>query len=96
MMHNMTRNDYCHGQAVIELHGNVITEPNLLTGGGDNLNAGYCLGLLAGFEIQHCMLLGMAASGAYVQNETSPTVNDIQKYIGEWTDKLEVLEEVFA
>jgi hypothetical protein len=76
-------------QSVIELKGNVVTEPKVLTGGGDNLNAGYCLGLLNGFEVHHCMLLGMAASGAYVKNGVSPSVKDIIEYIGQWIVKME-------
>jgi hypothetical protein len=76
-------------QSVIELKGNVVTEPKLLTGGGDNLNAGYCLGLLNGFEVHHCMLLGMAASGAYVKNGFSPSVIDIVEYIGQWMLQIE-------
>jgi hypothetical protein len=76
-------------QSVIELKGNVVTEPKLLTGGGDNLNAGYCLGLLAGFEAYNCMLLGMATSGAYVQNGESPSVSDVIGYVDKWALKLE-------
>ncbi|MFM9841214.1 MAG: hypothetical protein ACKVOQ_23320 [Cyclobacteriaceae bacterium] len=76
-------------QSVIELKGNVVVDPKVLTGGGDNLNAGYCLGLLAGFEACHCMLLGMAASGAYVQNGESPSVSDIIDYVDKWALKLE-------
>jgi hypothetical protein len=75
-------------QSVIELKGHVVTEPKVLTGGGDNLNAGYCLGLLAGFEVHQCMLLGMAASGAYVQNGVSPSRDDIIDYIEKWSLKL--------
>jgi hypothetical protein len=76
-------------QSVIELKGNVVTDPKVLTGGGDNLNAGYCLGLLAGFEAYECMLLGMAASGAYVQNGESPSVSDLIRYVDKWALKLE-------
>jgi hypothetical protein len=77
-------------QSVIEMKGNVVTEPNVLTGGGDNLNAGYCLGLLNGFEVHHCMLLGMAASGAYVKSGVSPSVKDIVEYIEQWIIKTEM------
>lgn len=73
---------------VFEMKGNVVREPNVLTGGGDNLNAGYCLGLLAGYEIHYCLLLGMAASGAYIQQGSSPGVDDLIGYIEKWADKL--------
>ena len=72
----------------IEMKGNLVTEPKLLTGGGDNLNAGFSLGLLAGYEVHHCMLLGMAASGAYIENGVSPVVEDLIEYIEKWAEKL--------
>jgi predicted phosphoribosyltransferase len=72
----------------IEMLGNLVTEPKLLTGGGDNLNAGFSLGLMAGYEIHHCMLLGMSASGAYIQNGVSPGVDELIAYIEKWAEKL--------
>ena len=72
----------------IEMQGNLVTEPKLLTGGGDNLNAGFCLGLMAGYEIHHCMLLGMSTSGAYIQNGVSPSVDELIEYIEKWAEKL--------
>lgn len=73
---------------VIELQGNVVMKPKVLTGGGDNLNAGYSLGLLAGYEIQYCMLLGMAAAGAYIQKGVSPNLVELIEYIDHWMSKL--------
>jgi hypothetical protein len=81
-------------QSVIELLGHVVTDPKVLTGGGDNLNAGYCLGLLAGFEVHQCMLLGMAASGAYVQNGASPNRDDMIDYVEKWSLKLKTTATV--
>jgi len=72
----------------IEMEGRVVKAPVVLTGGGDNLNAGFCLGLLLGFEMPLCMLLGMAASGSYVQNGVSPDVNDLIAYIKHWSEEL--------
>jgi predicted phosphoribosyltransferase len=73
---------------VFEMKGNVVRKPKVLTGGGDNLNAGYCLGLLAGYEIHYCMLLGMAASGAYIQSGSSPGIDELIGYIEKWADTL--------
>jgi hypothetical protein len=81
--------------SLIELYGHVVKAPRVQTGGGDNLNAGYCLGLLAGMEVHHSMLLGMAASGFYVKNGTSPTVSDLVEYLAYWKTKLPV-HELFA
>lgn len=71
-----------------ELDGRLVAHPTVLTGGGDNLNAGYCLGWLAGLEIHQCMLLGMAAAGAYIQNGTSPEPEDLVSYLDTWAGEL--------
>jgi hypothetical protein len=78
----------------IILRGQVIKNPKVQTGGGDNLNAGFCLGLLAGFEMQYCMLLGMATAGAYLQNGTSPDINDLMAYIRKWSGEKESAEGI--
>jgi hypothetical protein len=57
--------------------GKVVIHPKLLTGGGDNLNAGFCFGLLHGCSWEESMQLGMAASGAYVQNGVSPDLTTL-------------------
>lgn len=69
---------------VIDITGRLVTQPAVLTGGGDNLNAGYCLGWLSGLEVQYCVLLGIAAAGAYIQYGTSPEPEDLISYIDTW------------
>jgi hypothetical protein len=73
---------------IIELQGHVVLEPAVLTGGGDNLNAGFCTGLLACLSIEESMLLGMATSGSYVKNGASPTFVELQEYITAWIAEL--------
>jgi sugar/nucleoside kinase (ribokinase family) len=58
------------------------------TGGGDNLNAGYCLGLLLGLDPSQCMILGMASSGSYVQESQSPDVTQLISYLKNWIEEL--------
>lgn len=89
LVHPIDRTIVFRKHETIELKGHLVTEPKVLTGGGDNLNAGYCLGILHGLSIQHCMLLGMAASGAYIQNGKSPDLRSILEYIGTWIGALE-------
>ncbi len=89
LVHPVDRTIAFRKHETIELMGRLVTEPKVLTGGGDNLNAGYCLGLLNGLSIQHCMLLGMATSGAYIQNGVSPDLKSIMEYIKFWIEELE-------
>jgi len=84
LVHPVDRTIAFQQRDIIELQGRLVTKPKVLTGGGDNLNAGYCLGLLLNFSLPQCMLLGMAASGAYIENGTSPTLADLISYIDIW------------
>jgi hypothetical protein len=79
--------------SVVELYGHLVKNPKVQTGAGDNLNAGFCLGLLAGFDMPDCMVLGMAASGAYVQNGTSPDITELIDYLKGWSGEEDVLAE---
>lgn len=71
-------------EGIEQQNGRLVPSPKVLTGAGDNLNAGFCWGLLSGFELADCLLLGMAASGAYIQNGYSPTVPDLIAYLTNW------------
>ncbi len=93
LIHPVDRTILFHQQEVYELPGRFVTEPEVLTGGGDNLNAGYCLGLLAGLSFHMCMLLGMATSGSYIQNGKSADIQDLKKYLQRWINESELSSE---
>jgi hypothetical protein len=84
LVHPMDRTVVFRKDEVIEVLGRVVKQPKVLTGGGDNLNAGYSFGMLSGFDISDCMLLGMAASGSYIENGFSPDRKDLIKYLVQW------------
>lgn len=81
---------------IIELRGRLVKEPKVQTGGGDNFNAGYCLGLLTGMSIDQCMLLSIVTAGVYVQNGKSPSVNDLIHYLNNWEMEIEKHEDLNA
>lgn len=89
LIHPVDRTLVFGAQGNLELMGRLVTTPKVLTGGGDNLNAGFALGVLAGFSMEHCMLLGMAASGAYIENGTSPDLPALIAYLDVWILSLE-------
>lgn len=70
--------------AAIEQMGKVVKEPKIQTGAGDNLNAGYCLGLTLGVSEQACLVAGIANSGAYVSLGHSPSLSDLKPYLQGW------------
>ena len=52
----------------------LITTPKVLTGAGDNFNAGYCLGLLLGLGGTDSLELAHTVSKYYLINGESPTL----------------------
>lgn len=84
LVHPSNRSLVATREGIISLSGRIVQEPKVLTGAGDNLNAGFCFGLLNSFTIEECMMLGMAASGAYIQNGKSPSINNLINYLQNW------------
>lgn len=60
--------------------GPFTDKPKLSTGAGDNFNAGFCLGLLAGLPLDQCLCTGTATSGYYVRNAASPTILQLAEF----------------
>jgi hypothetical protein len=80
-----TRNAACateKGSAIID--GPYCENPKLTTGAGDNFNAGFCIGLLAGLEPVEMLAAGVSNSGFYVRNGKSATSKDLVGFVGQW------------
>ncbi len=54
--------------------------PRLSTGAGDNFNAGFCVGLLADLPVAECVALANAASGFYVREARSGSLDEIAEF----------------
>ncbi|HBE76501.1 MAG TPA: hypothetical protein DDW65_01775 [Firmicutes bacterium] len=57
---------------VNQVKGFYVTYPKISTGGGDNFNAGYCLGSLLDLDSEEMLLLGNTNASFYIQNGHSP------------------------
>jgi sugar/nucleoside kinase (ribokinase family) len=75
----MTQNGY------FEVKGPYVEKPKLTTGAGDNFNAGYVFGQLAGLSPQDSLLSGVCTSGFYVVNAKSPTTDELISFIETFT-----------
>lgn len=60
--------------------GPFVEKPVLSTGAGDNFNAGFCLGLLAGLPLDQCLCVGTGTSGFYVRNAVSPKLEQLAAF----------------
>ena len=56
-------------------------KPKILTGGGDNFNAGYCYSMFKEFNLFQTLLVANAVSGSYVQKGISPGVDDLIEFL---------------
>ncbi len=72
--------DRGEGEVVARFAGPFVARPKLSTGAGDNFNAGFCLGLLAGLDPVGCLCTGVATSGFYVRNARSPKLNELADF----------------
>ncbi|MBQ4527082.1 MAG: hypothetical protein II998_03325 [Clostridia bacterium] len=61
----------------IEIPGILCENPKKTTGGGDNFNSGFCAGLLAGLDVESCLISGMTTSYLYVKNGKCNSFEDI-------------------
>ncbi|HLY09948.1 MAG TPA: PfkB family carbohydrate kinase [Planctomycetota bacterium] len=80
-----TKNAACateKGSAIFD--GPYCQNPKLTTGAGDNFNAGFCVGLLAGLEPVEMLATGVSNSGFYVRNGRSATAKDLVGFVGQW------------
>jgi hypothetical protein len=55
--------------------------PAILTGGGDNFNAGFSYARLIGLNLQQSLILANATSGYYVKYGESPSVGNLQNFL---------------
>jgi sugar/nucleoside kinase (ribokinase family) len=61
--------------------GPFIGQPRLSTGAGDVFNAGFCLGRMAGLPLEQALATGTGASGYYVRNAASPTLEALADFL---------------
>jgi sugar/nucleoside kinase (ribokinase family) len=56
-------------------------DPVILTGGGDNFNAGFCMAQLMGSGLFNSLLTANAVSGYYVKNGISPDIKGLTEFL---------------
>lgn len=61
--------------------GPLVKQPKLSTGAGDNFNAGFTLGKLAGLTLQESLICGCGSSGFYVRQGGSPSAAKLADFL---------------
>lgn len=62
-------------------YGPFTAKPRLSTGAGDNFNAGFCLGQLAGLDVLQSVCCGTHTSGFYVRHAHSPSLTELADFL---------------
>jgi sugar/nucleoside kinase (ribokinase family) len=76
------------GKEVHSAHvlGPLVAQPRLSTGAGDLFNAGFCLARMAGLPLDQALCTGTAASGSYVRNAASPTLEALVGFLDDFPE----------
>jgi sugar/nucleoside kinase (ribokinase family) len=65
--------------------GPYTDEPLITTGAGDHFNAGYVRGQMLELAPEACLGLGVCTSGHYVRTARSPSLDDLEKFLENWS-----------
>lgn len=80
VVHLLDSSYYVKGGKVHTVDKKVIKQPKIITGGGDNFNAGLLLGLLLRLDIQEAIRMGSALSCLYVENGKEVELKQLVNY----------------
>ena len=61
--------------------GPFVERPRISTGAGDHFNAGFCLGQVLGMSLAESLCTGVATSGYYVREASSPSGEQLAAFI---------------
>lgn len=71
-------------EGTFRVDGPYCPAPKLTTGAGDNFNAGFITGRMAGLNLEQSIRLGTANSGFYVRNARSATFSELIGFVERW------------
>lgn len=72
-------------EGVFWVPGPYCEKPLITTGAGDHFNGGFSQGQLLGLPPESCLALGVCTSGHYVRTGVSPTLDDLETFLANWS-----------
>jgi hypothetical protein len=79
-------------EEVVAIDGPYCRKPYITTGGGDNFNAGFLLGIAYGLSCTASLLIASATSGFYVRMGKSPTLGELIDFFHVWQTSPQALD----
>lgn len=80
VVHMLDCSYYSSGGAMARLEKEVVRDPKVVTGGGDNFNAGLLFGLLQTGDLEQAVRLGSALSCLYVKTGGNISRQQLEQY----------------
>jgi hypothetical protein len=77
VIHHRTQAIAVQGTEKVSVDSQLVQNPKLLTGAGDNFNAAFCLGMLLNLNLAECLQLAHGQSRFYIQQGFSPTLQQL-------------------
>ena len=65
--------------------GPYCESPLITTGAGDHFNGGFCQARLLGLDAEASLTLGVCTSGHYVRTAQSPSLDDLERFLANWS-----------
>jgi hypothetical protein len=72
------------GDEGAHLEGPYSPTPKLSTGAGDHFNGGFVSGWMGGLSVLEALFSGVGASGWYVRNARSPSLQEVVDFLKRW------------
>jgi sugar/nucleoside kinase (ribokinase family) len=88
VIHLLDTTKYVKNSNVYSLEKEVIKDPKIITGGGDNFNAGLLFGLLLGLDIENAIRIGSGLSCLYVEGADNLNFQKLKSYFDQRRDAL--------
>jgi len=84
MVHPVNGASVATANEYFNIAGPYTPTPKLTTGAGDNLNGGFCSGLLSGLSPEQALYTGVCTSGFYVRQARSPSKPELLAFMKQW------------
>lgn len=81
VVHRLDTSSYVKNGHFFTIKKEVVEEPQIITGGGDNFNAGLLFGLLTGCGIEEAVKMGAGLSCLYVRHGKEASLEELEDYI---------------
>lgn len=87
VVHLLESSCYMQDDQIYTVRKEVINNPKIITGGGDNFNAGLLYGLLLDFDINQAIKVGSGLSCLYVKDGQNVNLSNLKRYVTDYNEK---------